>query len=242
MTLINAINNSFLSEEKVIIFKKIINRIKNTISPTKEYLMVRKYFADGGDYEMRFNYNLDEKSIVLDFGGYKGQWASDIFSKYNCKIFIFEPVKSFAERIRKRFIYNKQIEVFQFGLGRSSRFEKIHISADGSSIFGTNSKCEEIEFVDAKEWINKRSIDKIALIKINIEGGEYELLDRLIEAKLIEMIENIQVQFHNISNDSRSHMMKIQKELSKTHELTYQYEFVWENWERKKNKQIFCNY
>ena len=28
----------------------------------------------------------------------------------------------------------------------------------------------------------------------------------------------------------RERMEKIQKELAKTHQLTYQYDFVWENW------------
>ena len=36
-----------------------------------------------------------------------------------------------------------------------------------------------------------------ALMKINIEGGEFELLERLLETRLISRIENIQVQFHN---------------------------------------------
>ena len=62
--------------------------------------------------------------------------------------------------------------------------------------------CEEIEIVDMQDWINRREINKIALIKINIEGGEYELLDRLIETNLIEKIEDIQVQFHEMGTDS----------------------------------------
>ena len=86
-----------------------------------------------------------------------------------------------------------------------------------------------------QDWINKREINKIALIKINIEGGEYKLLDRLIETNLIEKIENIQVQFHDIEPDSSLKMEKIQEKLRKTHEPTYQYKFVWENW-RKKEK------
>lgn len=210
--------------------ENIIKKIYNSAFPSEHQQMVNKWYADGGDYELRFDYDLDDESVVLDVGGYQGQWASDLFSRYRCRIYVFEPVSMFAEQIQKRFKKNDQIEVFPFGLGGFSRSELIHISASGSSIFGTSAHCEQIKIVDIKDWINEKSIDKIALIKINIEGGEYELLDRLIETGLIKIIDNLQVQFHNISRDSREQMKRIQKELQKTHKPTYQYEFVWENW------------
>ena len=46
-------------------------------------------------------------------------------------------------------------------------------------------------------------------------------------------VENIQVQFHNLSEDSRLKMEHIQQGLGKTHIPTYQYDFVWENWKLK---------
>ena len=62
-----------------------------------------------------------------------------------------------------------------------------------------------------------------------------EEFDRLIETNLVNMVNNIQVQFHNIDNNSTSHMIKIREALAHTHAPTYQYEFVWENWELKKD-------
>lgn len=214
--------------------KKVLNRIKHKYFPSKHQLMVKQWYADGGDYELRFNYSLNDESVVLDLGGYRGQWASDLFSRYRSNIFVFEPVGTFAEQIRTRFCNNDQIRVFAFGLGGSSRTEAIHISADGSSVFGTSVNTEQIEIIDAKEWIREHRIARIDLIKINIEGGEYELLDRLIETDLIKQIENIQVQFHDFSETSSSEMERIQRELRKTHIPTFQYKFVWENWVREK--------
>ena len=210
--------------------KKIINQIKNRFFPSRHQLMLRKWYADGGDYKLRYKYNLGKSSLAFDVGGYQGQWASDLFSRYCCHICVFEPVSEFAEEMRKRFTQNDKIEIFQFGLGGSSRTEVIHISNESSSIFGKSQNREKAQIVDVNEWIKKKGIDKIDLMKVNIEGGEYELLDRLLSTRLIEKIENIQIQFHNISNSSRSDMERIHKELRKTHNLTYQYEFVWENW------------
>jgi len=64
--------------------------------------------------------------------------------------------------------------------------------------------------------------------------GEYELLEKLIETGLIGIFENVQVQFHDVAPDSHSRMERIQKALGKTHTPTYQYEFVWENWTRRR--------
>jgi FkbM family methyltransferase len=212
---------------------EVLRKVKNKVLPSEHYLMVQKWYADGGDYGLRFNYDLGSDSVVLDFGGFEGQWASDLFSRYQCRIYVFEPVNRFAQEITDRFSKNEQIEVFPYGLGGSSRTEKIFISGNGSSVFGASADQEKIQIVDAKDWIQERGLGEIALAKLNIEGGEYELLDRLIETGLIKNIKDIQVQFHDVADDSRSRMAKIQQELSKTHQPTYQYEFVWENWTRK---------
>jgi FkbM family methyltransferase len=218
-----------------VLIQKLISRIKGKFFPSKHDLTVRQWWADGGDYELRFNYDLSEASFILDLGGYEGQWASDLFSRFKSRIVVFEPVRSFSERIKKRFDKNDSIEVIQYGLGASSRHETISLDADGSSVFKTSAKSnsEDIKIVDVKDWMEDRAIEEIDLIKINIEGGEYELLNRLIETGLIKRMKNIQVQFHRISNSSLLEMQQIQKELSKTHTPTYQYEFVWENWTQK---------
>jgi len=71
-------------------------------------------------------------------------------------------------------------------------------------------------------------------MKINIEGGEYDLLSYIIGKGLHKSIKNIQVQFHKVDGllwEVRS--TSIQRQLMKTHELTWQTPFVWENWSLK---------
>jgi FkbM family methyltransferase len=198
--------------------------------------MVKKWYTDNKDRDLRYDYNLKESSIVLDLGGYEGQWASDIFSRYACQIIVFEPIDSYAVKIQKRFSSNNKIEVCKYGLGASSRSETINIAADGSSVFSkvqNISGVEKIQILDVKEWIEERGFGHIDLVKINIEGGEYELLERLIELNLVGIIDNIQVQFHAVADDSELRMDTIQRKLSETHQLSYQYKFVWENWSIK---------
>ena len=203
--------------------------------PSDKMKQKMKWDSDYGDEELRQQYDLSRDSIVLDVGGYKGQWASDIYSRYRCTIHVFEPVSDFASEIAKRFASNPAITVHGVGLGSESREERISISADGSSIFRKDGIAESIELVDICAWLDHAGIQTVDLIKINIEGGEYELLDRLVETGRIHQMKNIQVQFHDIHRDSEARMAAIQTSLQKTHVLTYQYKFIWENWRLQKD-------
>lgn len=194
------------------------------------------WFRDNGDKTLRLNYDLNKNSIVFDLGGYEGQWSSDIFSKYCCVIHIFEPVLQYANNIESRFSKNSKIFVHKFGLSNQSLVSRISINLDSSSLFYENNKdCEQIQLIKASDFIKNYSIEKIDLIKVNIEGGEYDLLEFLIDSNYIEIIDNIQVQFHDFIPDAEERMKNIHKKLQKTHSLTWQYPFVWENWQLKSN-------
>jgi FkbM family methyltransferase len=194
--------------------------------------MVKQWNADGGDDRFRFDYDLTPDSLVFDLGGYEGQWASDLYSRQRCRIHVFEPVHRFAEAIAERFRKNADISVFPVALGGSNRRESISVCGASSSAYKSKAERDEIEFRDVAEWFADHAIESIDLMKINIEGGEYELLERMIECGLASLIGNIQVQFHNFSPDAAQRMHTIQGALSRTHRPTYQYRFVWENWER----------
>jgi FkbM family methyltransferase len=191
-----------------------------------------KWFEIKGDETLRLNYSLNENSIVFDIGGYKGEFARDIYCKYNATIYVFEPIPEFYEIIKERFINNSKIKVFNFGLGSQNYSTQINIEDNSSSIFKKGNNSREIEIRSFNDFIFEYNIPSIDLAKINIEGSEYDLLDSIIESNNITKIHNIQVQFHDfIIENANGRMSSIQKELSRTHKLTYQFEFVWENWE-----------
>lgn len=188
------------------------------------------WVRDCGDRILRLNYDLNEESLILDVGGYRGQWASDIFSMYLCTIHIFEPVSAFAEGIVKRFSKNPKIVVHKVGLSNKTRRAMISCEEDGSSTFRQGTCAEEILLVRASDFLQNSGIGSVDLMKINIEGGEYDLLEHLLAAGLVRHCRNIQVQFHDFVPDASRRMKNIQQQLAITHFLTYQYPFVWENW------------
>ncbi|MDD4989603.1 MAG: FkbM family methyltransferase [Candidatus Pacebacteria bacterium] len=181
---------------------------------------------------LREEYDLNESSLVIDVGGYEGQWASDIFSRYGCTIYIFEPVHEFCEKIQKRFKMNKKIIVEELALSNHSGISEIGLDGMSSSLEIEKEKKERVVVKRALDFFREKHIDHIDLMKINIEGGEYDLLDDLIENDCIKNIDNIQVQFHELFPDAKNRMKSIQDGLKKTHHTTYSFPFVWENWKK----------
>jgi FkbM family methyltransferase len=194
---------------------------------------VAEFYAAGGDAALRFDYDLAPGSLVIDLGGYEGQWASDLYARQRCRIVVFEPVKSFADAIAARFRRNPDVEVLPFALGATTREEELSVCGASSSAFKAKAQRERVRFVDVAEWFDERGIDDVALMKVNIEGGEYELLERMLERGLVSRVRDLQVQFHNFTADASERMAAIQRNLALTHDPTYRFRFVWENWRRR---------
>lgn len=216
--------------------ERVLTRLRQAVYQTEFEKEFARWCADGGDEALRFNYDLGPDALVLDFGGYKGQWASDVFGRFACRVFVFEPVLSFARNIEQRFHRNPKIRVFPIALGGARRQEVISLGADGTSMFRQGAATETIQVEDVAEFFAKYGIAQVDLVKVNVEGGEYELLPRMIEAGLMEKVRHLQVQFHDLAPDSAERMERIRQSLLKTHELVYQYRFVWESWRRRDTK------
>ncbi len=216
----------FLDTLLRIVGKKPISNVQLT----PEQQRVLPWIKDNGDKTHRLQYDLSEQSIVIDLGGYEGQWSSDIFSMYCCQIYIFEPVPEFAENIKRRFSRNPHISVHQFGLAGNDTTTSISVTGDSSSRYKNSEQMVSIQLMKASKFFDEFMISSVSLMKINIEGGEYDLLEHLISTNLIKNIQNLQIQFHDFFPDAKERMQKIQNALERTHRLTYQYEFVWENW------------
>uniref|UniRef100_A0A6M3XC74 Putative methyltransferase n=1 Tax=viral metagenome TaxID=1070528 RepID=A0A6M3XC74_9ZZZZ len=197
---------------------------------TEKELAHARWVADRGDKTLRLEYDINSSDTVVDLGGFEGQWASDVFSRYLCTVHVVEPVTQYAESIAHRFERNKNIRLHQCALGASHGELRLSVSGDASSAFKEAEAAESAKVVPFTEWMTDQGIEHIVLLKVNIEGGEYDLLDHLISSGCIRKITNIQVQFHDFVQDADARMAQIQAGLSRTHVRTYHYPYVWENW------------
>lgn len=190
---------------------------------------IKKWRRENGE---RFRYDYPELSThsrVLDVGGYRGDWAAGIHAKYGCYVYIIEPINRFANAIEKRFKENKKILVINGGMWLYDGRRPMFINGDRSGC-RTNGDMENTNVMDARTIINRTMFD---LVKINIEGDEYELLNYLICCGAIENISHIQIQFHEFVPNASAYRKHIRDLLSITHDCQWSYLFVWESWKRK---------
>jgi FkbM family methyltransferase len=186
-----------------------------------------KWYLDNGDNTLRIDYpEINQKSVVVDIGARHGSWADQIRKKYSPNIFCFEVVSSFCEELS-----SKGYTVFQNAVYNREGKIKIGIDGDEGSIYHTNNTFE-VESIQANKIFEMIKSDTIDLIKINVEGAEYSILEDLIKSNTISKIKNLQIQFHLIENHETQYY-NIVKDLEKTHNLTWRYPFVWENWKMK---------
>lgn len=197
------------------------------------YQLVDEWKRQDAERQFRTNYpELGPSSVVVDLGGYEGQWASDIQARYACTVHVFEPMPKFANKIRARFAKNPSIHVHECGLGAKTETVVFSTAADATSAFMQGGAQVSVQLKAADAFLRDLAIDRIHLLKINIEGGEYDLLDHLLATGWAERIDNLQVQFHHFVPQAEARMQAIQQGLAETHELTYQFHFLWENWRR----------
>lgn len=216
------------------LLKKITTYIRQHYFPTEQDKVIKQWRADNGDQRLIPVHDLNEDAFVMNVGGFHGDFAAEIYARYSCRINIFEPVPHFVHLMKERFAKNPRIEIFDIGLGGHTSTETISVNQFSSSIYRKVSKDSvEIKIVNIVDWLAANDIEKIDLIKINIEGGEYELLDKFLESSYINCTNEIMIQFHNFFPDAKARMEKIQKKLAETHTLTFQYPFIWENWKMK---------
>ncbi len=180
----------------------------------------------------RYNYpELVPDSIVIEGGAYECNWANELWKKYRCKIISFEPIKSFWHNCMNRRMCKVDIQVINRALGAYPRFETFNVQNDSSGMFAGSGVEELVEVVAIGPIVD--SWPQVDLLKLNVEGMEYEILEALISQDLMRKVVNLQVQFHRIggANHLRS---TIQQGLSKTHDLVYNEPWCWEGWKLRK--------
>jgi FkbM family methyltransferase len=210
-------------------------RLGERLSSGARFYELQRWRHARGDFTLRMDYALNANAVVWDVGGYEGQWASDITARFACSIQIFEPMPDATIALRRRFAANPLIHVHAYALGGRNGRLPLSLAGDGSSLARgrETSRVIEVAVRDVVAVWTELATRRVDLLKLNIEGGEYELLERIIEAGLISSVMDIQIQFHDFVPDARERRARLSAALSITHERTWCYEFVWENWRRR---------
>ena len=68
-----------------------------------------RWIRDRGDQTLRLTYDLNENSVVVDAGGYHGEFAELINKRYGSIVFVLEPIISLHNGIENLFSRNPRV-------------------------------------------------------------------------------------------------------------------------------------
>lgn len=158
--------------------------------------------------------------FILDVGSNRGQ-SIDFFLNINKNIRIqgFEPNKELFKYLVRKYKYNQNVEVHNKGissktgtlifnenvLDETSTFEELNLNSKfllkKAKILGVKpdqifSRKYEVEVIALYDYIFKSKINNIDVIKIDVEGHEFECLKGLFNSNLDIKIKYIQLENH----------------------------------------------
>lgn len=190
-----------------------------------------KFRNDGAQARLTEFSDLEAGSVVIDFGGFEGTWTDAVLSAQpEARVHVFEPHPGYAAALRDKFADRPNVTIHEAAMGREAGTLSLSDAGDASSAVAAHERSFSAPVIAARTFFDDQGIDRVQLAKINIEGGEYELLPALIEAGLIGRVARLMVQFHLFQPDDRALRSEIVGRLSETHEPGWSYPFVWEEW------------
>ena len=185
--------------------------------------------------------DINEGDVVFDCGAYVGD-ITEFFRKKGATVYAFEPEAVLVKILEERFKDNNNVIVINKGAYDSDAKLKFYLNRnykkegtkflEGTSTFegkiNVGKDYVEAEVIDLANFI-KNLGKKVKLLKLNVEGCEYRILDKLIDSKVIYDIERVVVAFHSKKIPSLLRDHKALKRKVIKHKL-YNTIIYWEWW------------
>ena len=153
--------------------------------------------------------DLNSKSIVVDVGcGYLADFSVHLINKYNLKSFAIDPtlkhqkyLEAIAKKSNGKFTYLKAAVSNNKGkitFYENPSFESGSINSDHKNILLKNAIKYEVDSIILKDLPVKIEVDKVDLLKLDIEGAEYDVLLNCTEKDLLSF-NQLFIEFHHVS-------------------------------------------
>jgi FkbM family methyltransferase len=165
---------------------------------------------------------IQEGDIVFDIGSNIGIFS--LYSAYNLakEIHCFEPGKEQFNAIKNN-LSNKFNNLYANNLAvtKSKGTIKFYLS-DFSTTSSTFAKLSgnyiEVETIDIETYANDNNITKIDYLKIDCEGGEYEIIEFMNENFLRESVDKICLEYHIFEDEDN---LKLKRLVNKLHKCGF---------------------
>lgn len=158
------------------------------------------------EYPKKF-YPKKNNSVIVDIGANIGAFSiyiSSVLKKYHPKIYAIEPSKENFIQLKKNLLLNKIKNVKPLELAISDKNKQYYLDREGGfDTFNISEKKKKsldqiVEGQTLKKFCQSNRISKIDLLKIDIEGGEYALLNSSMHI-LKKKVAVIMIEVHDLN-------------------------------------------
>jgi hypothetical protein len=148
---------------------------------------------NGYDYSLVDSRCLNHNGCIVDLGCLYWDWSNFFLSKK--RIVGADPFEEETNPLIKGQTQRVSVELFR---GLVSNYSgKVKLSNNGicTSIFNAVGDIE-CDVITWKNFIERFNVDEISVLKINIEGGEWDLI-KSFDSSDLEKIDQIAISFHD---------------------------------------------
>jgi FkbM family methyltransferase len=151
---------------------------------------------------------IDDGDIVIDVGANIGEYSLIAAQKVkqNGKVISIEPLKSTAQTLTQNFQLNNftNFEVISKVIGNENKKVNLYKQLAGGTMGFVDStligrkfeKTDEVEMTTIDEILSTRNIENVKVMKIDIEGYEFELLKGAKNSLKNKKITNMIIEVH----------------------------------------------
>jgi FkbM family methyltransferase len=187
--------------------------IKNNTEPT--YINYVEFFIDKIYDKYIKRRKLD---TIVDVGANIGLWVE--YARLSCgykKIYAVEPNIKALDILRKTFENSTNVEIVGKAMSDKDGEMSFFIDEENSTIssatsYGSLTTSYTVKSTTFKSFISEYNIERVSLLKIDIETGEYDLINSLTEEDF-SIIDNILVEYHLIAG--RTYDVDVKKLIEK---------------------------
>ena len=195
-----------------------------------------RWHRDFKDDEPLLQHQFEGSEVLVNIGGHEGNWAAKMSERYPNRMVIFEPVPQFAGFLRKRFRNHSNIEIADVGIGAVGRSEEVQVAGEYTSISRSvppnllDGRTVQVHIRPVEQIFDLVRSERIGLLFLNCEGTEYEILRALCQRNLMDRIERLVVQFHELDADSNVMLWETRAAVATTHDCVFAYDYIWDYW------------
>jgi len=181
--------------------------------------------------EYLYSWPLTDKDTVIEAGAYHGEFALEMVRRYGCSVVTFEPMERFYKLCKAAFADDPRITLFNAGLGNEFTIGNFSYHGSMSGQFNNDAEVESRRIYSIQPILEE--YEGCALLALNCEGGEFPILEAIIEHGYLPKIKNILVQFHPVIERCEERYNAIQSKLKETHNCIYENGWIWQKWSLK---------